>query len=1386
MKNTDDFIVETFRYLTPADKADRRWVAWSRCYEYPFVLDALGPRLKTVHNAACGGSNPCHVNFANELNNGRTIYNSDIDEVNSFRFRNWFRHDANNKLDRTFDAVVFISTLEHMAGSDTDEVMRNLMSQVAPGGKLILTFDVPDIDIRKMETFLGVRCEEPGPRLSGLNSIMPEPVHAHLNIAVLSMLRKPKRVSVILPTYNRPELLPTCVKSMLSQTYSDFELVIVDDGSEKPVSEVLSDVRDERVRLIRHDKNGGIAAALNTGHAAAHGEYLTWVSDDCWAEPGWLESLVRGMDGCGQEVGMVFADYFDDNSGKPKRTNEYELMSENFIGASFMYRRQVYEETGTYDPGLLGAEDWDYWCRIRRRFRIRHLDCPAMYHYKVYDSSIGRKFRTQSWFSYKRVKDGTSGIRNVLLLVSATGWYSGCLERLAKSARKHLFPGQLLDVVAFTDRPSEVPLGVEAVEQRACPWPYSTMMRYGVYLREKSRMLRYDYVFAIDADMEFVAPVSADVILPKTGIVAVHHPGFAGKPAEVFPYEKSMLSRACVTDGKAYYAGGFIGGAAVDFVRMCEAIDTAIRDDLADGIVAVWHDESHLNRYLNAEPPAAALDPSYCRPEEYGSDGARLLALKKNHDHVRRMESLSVMVVSKDRPFFLEQLLDSFRDVSFNVTVLFRATAPEYLVGYDRLRKKFWWCRWIEQTSNSMKGAFDEWLERASEAVMVCPDDNICCGRVDTEAIRLAMSKGDLFGFTLRLSPGICRTQDDKVAPSWPEGNDTFIRFKPADWQCPWNYVWDMSSTFYRKRDMQAVVAAGDFRTINELEMRGLSMFPAAAVDSMACFPWAPITNIFVDTNFDGSQWCVQERVTDAQAVRLFEERRRVDVCRTFAERDEKGVTHVKHLFLEPACRVMNSAVAVVVGRNCQRFVRECLESILSQTWADLGIVFMDDASTDNTPEVAERVLGDRGKVLRVLNRSWAMCNIARAVSEQCGNPDSVIFLIDADDKLLVTTAIEQMMQQHIAADVVWSSYQQSDNDWSCSGPLPEGPIRGRPWKMSHLRSFKKFLFDSISRADFLDADGSWMKVTWDQAIMLPIGEMVPRARARYYDQRLYYYRIHAANDHATMAGLREQKRVEALISSRPAYSLHPVYVRGEARVCVVVSYYRQDTTLPLCLESLFFQSVCPHMVVVADDGSDDGVQEWVQENAPRYPFRLVCVSRKHDGYRLASLDNLGASVGEGDRFMFTNADVVHNPYSVAAHARTEGVGAGMVRGLAIGMVGAVDLMMVRNFKRLESLASRHPAPRSNKKYVDSTDPNNNPIGVWGGNFSVPVELFRRIGGFDESYTGWGGEDNDLTKRCVAAGCRVQWLFESIAYHLDHELKGYAFEQTGSKKYAGV
>jgi histo-blood group ABO system transferase len=144
------------------------------------------------------------------------------------------------------------------------------------------------------------------------------------------------------------------------------------------------------------------------------------------------------------------------------------------------------------------------------------------------------------------------------------------------------------------------------------PWPGPTLHRYHTFLKAKKYLSAFDYLFYVDVDMRFVAPVGKEIF--SNNITATLHPGYVN---EIGSPERRPESVAAIPfDVKnKYFCGGFNGGFSGAYFGMAAELAWGIDKDAEKGITAIWHDESHLNRYLYDHPPSKILDPSYCYPE---------------------------------------------------------------------------------------------------------------------------------------------------------------------------------------------------------------------------------------------------------------------------------------------------------------------------------------------------------------------------------------------------------------------------------------------------------------------------------------------------------------------------------------------------------------------------------------------------------------------------------------------------------------------------------------------------------------------------------------------------------------------------------------------------
>lgn len=218
------------------------------------------------------------------------------------------------------------------------------------------------------------------------------------------------KVSVITPAYNRKDLIPRTVASVLDQSLADIEYLVVDDGSEDGTREWLANHGDSRLRMLAHpgNANKGQAASINLGLREARGDYVVIIDSDDLLAPGALERHAAIMDG-DASVGIVYGQGYaidiNDNELYPLFEKDHAEFSEPdrllldcyvVSPGLCMFRRTIVEQVGALEETFRAAQDHDFLLRVAEKTRMVYSGHTCFY-YRKHDATISANGEMTRW-----------------------------------------------------------------------------------------------------------------------------------------------------------------------------------------------------------------------------------------------------------------------------------------------------------------------------------------------------------------------------------------------------------------------------------------------------------------------------------------------------------------------------------------------------------------------------------------------------------------------------------------------------------------------------------------------------------------------------------------------------------------------------------------------------------------------------------------------------------------------------------------------------------------------------------------------------------------------------------------------------------------------------
>jgi glycosyltransferase involved in cell wall biosynthesis len=210
------------------------------------------------------------------------------------------------------------------------------------------------------------------------------------------------KVSVIVPTKNRAYYLSQAVRSILSQTFREYEILVIDGASVDNTRKVINEIIDPRINYVRQEEDRGVSAARNLGIVRSRGRFIAFLDDDDLWLPRMLEKQLELINRKASIGAVCTSEFILRDDGKllglwhPSVRGDVfpRILERNYLGncSGMMVRKICFDRTGLFDENLTADEDWDMWIRLAKYYELDYTKEP-MYIYRVHEKRITNDLR---------------------------------------------------------------------------------------------------------------------------------------------------------------------------------------------------------------------------------------------------------------------------------------------------------------------------------------------------------------------------------------------------------------------------------------------------------------------------------------------------------------------------------------------------------------------------------------------------------------------------------------------------------------------------------------------------------------------------------------------------------------------------------------------------------------------------------------------------------------------------------------------------------------------------------------------------------------------------------------------------------------------------------
>jgi hypothetical protein len=234
---------------------------------------------------------------------------------------------------------------------------------------------------------------------------------------------------------------------------------------------------------------------------------------------------------------------------------------------------------------------------------------------------------------------------NVAIIFIGTGKYIDFLPLFYAKCEENFLVNTNKTYFVFTDGEiSDPPENMLIHKQEHLEWPYITLNRFEIINQISEELYKFDWLVFMDADTLVVDKITEEEFFSDKPLFGVHHPcHYMEMPPHNEPpgaFETNKLSKACTNDFSIYYQGCLWGGKVPDVIDLIDDLKKCVKEDLGNNVIAIWHDESHLNRYLaEHKDNVKVFGPEYAYPEVFAQQcefEPKIVHLAKNNSQYHR------------------------------------------------------------------------------------------------------------------------------------------------------------------------------------------------------------------------------------------------------------------------------------------------------------------------------------------------------------------------------------------------------------------------------------------------------------------------------------------------------------------------------------------------------------------------------------------------------------------------------------------------------------------------------------------------------------------------------------------------------------------------------